>query len=168
MCIELVYSATEAPLNQECLNSLKWNDFFLQSYPFPPRCYLAAFISSLDEELWRVLSGCERCSGLFLSTLEVPSIEWGLPSVQGLPFEVQRWRCFYREAVGFLVWGLCRLELPSEMFTCNFIVFHFALLFCMSGGRICHLCAYSKPVCLLSRVNALVIWGCVLNKIKYA
>lgn len=28
MCIELVYSATEAPLNQECLNRLKLNDFF--------------------------------------------------------------------------------------------------------------------------------------------
>lgn len=49
MCIELVYSATEAPLNQECLNSLKWNDFFLQFSPFPP-CDLAAFISLLDEE----------------------------------------------------------------------------------------------------------------------
>lgn len=24
-------------------------------------------------------------------------------------------------AVGFLVWGLCRLELPSEIFTCFFV-----------------------------------------------
>lgn len=40
-------------------------------------------------------------------------IEWGLPSVlEGL------WGAFYSQVVWFLAWGLCRLELPSEMFTC--------------------------------------------------
>ena len=58
---------------------------------------------------------------------------------------------------GFLVRGLCRLELPSEMFTCNFLVFKFGLFVCLEEGfvinvHIPNLCVYS-----LSTVNALVI-----------
>ncbi len=90
----------------------------------------------------------EDVSGRFFQLLRRP--HW-VGFVQGLPFEVLRWRSFYREAVGFLVWGLCRLELPSEMFTC-FIFFcfvpppHFGVFLCLEEGFVMS-CAYSKPLC---------------------
>lgn len=92
MCVnvELVYSATEAPLNPRVPQQSETELLFFPLQSSPPPSYLAVFIFSLDEELSRVLSDCKRCSGMFLSTLEVLSIEWGLPSVQGLPFEVLR------------------------------------------------------------------------------
>lgn len=77
-------------------------------------------------------------------------IEWGLPSVEGLPFEVLCWRSFYREAVKFLVWGLCRLELPSEMFTCYLFAICFSYV-CLEEGfvinvHIPNLCVFSFSV----------------------
>lgn len=74
-------------------------------------------------------------------------IEWGLPSVlEGL------WGAFHSWVVWFLAWGLCRLELPSEMFTC-------LLFLCLEEGVVSYV--HNPNLCVFiffSRLNVPVIW----------
>lgn len=78
-------------------------------FSFQPR------LTSLGGET--LLSGCKRCIFYcFLSTLEAPSLRGVCPVFKIVSFKSTMKRC-QREKL-FLARGLCRLELPSEMFAC--------------------------------------------------
>lgn len=151
--------------SEKSLSYLQRNYFFLQSPPF----LLCSYVFSLDEELSHVSTGCRQCFQAVSFNSWGALFEWGLPSVQGF-YTLQGsafWRSFSRETVGFLVWGLCRLELPPEMFTCYFS-FCFSLLYVWRKD-LSFMCIFQMAVFyFFSRANASVIWRCILVEIKYA
>lgn len=109
------------------------------------------FIFSLDEELSRVLSGCRKCFGI-LSTLEAPSLSGVYPVSRVYPSKFCVEGLSIEKLSSF--WGLCRLELPSEMFTCYLFAICFSYVRLEEGFvidvHIPNLCVFQYDECASS------------------
>lgn len=130
MCVELVYSAAEAPLNQECLNSLKcqYSLFYLtwNYFSSSPPNFLFYSIFSLDEELYISRKHFES----FLSTFEAATLH-GVCLVSRVYPSKFCIKCNSIEKLPGFTLGFCRLEHPSDNVHLLFLFsFHFGL-FCM-------------------------------------
>lgn len=89
MCFELVYSATEAPLNPRVPQQSEMGRLFPPVTSCSPS-YLAVYFSHWMKIFHMSYQDVKDVVGGFFQLLRCPPLEWGLPSVQNLPFEVLR------------------------------------------------------------------------------